>query len=224
MLKRRKTTTWWKRELSLNTQKEVIQKIHEIIDTTEMYTPLDHGLFFLLQVLKHHRYYESKVGVGIKHLEIRWNQNDCGKLTKGLWIIRTDSTEIDISWRQALLPNGEPSLKEMVSSAARYETRAQIDLFYRNESRSVCELCHKHISQYDEIHVDHIQVFEQLFSNFLDTVHMTYSDIKIHHLGLDNEFVDRHIALLWSQYHMKYATLRIVHSKCNLKRPRFLSN
>ena len=49
--------------------------------------------------------------------------------TNGIWIVRTDNTSVDISWHETIKPEGNPTDKEQVSTAARFEICEQIQEF-----------------------------------------------------------------------------------------------
>jgi hypothetical protein len=217
-MSKRKTKSWWKEELNINTQKEVSDKIRNIVKSLGDNEPVDEiNTKFLIKVLSHHHDFEKKCGVGIKHLEIRTNSSWNGP-SKGIWIIRNDDTEEDISWVTALKPDGRPSIKEDISNAARYEISSQIHDYHDNGDCSICELCKNDMSRYNILHVDHIKKFEDLFLDFLTIKNITYSDIQIKDLGVKSEFKDRDLAKEWFDFHKQNATLRLVHKKCNLER------
>jgi len=217
-MSRRKSNPWWKIELGIEFQKEVIVKIRSIVKSYEINTPInDNDTEFLLKVLRHHHRFDQKIGVGMKHLEVRINPSWNGP-TNGLWIVRTDGTENDISWTTALQPDGKPTPKEEASSAARDEISSQIHDFHDTGDCSICEICHKNMTRGDGLHVDHIKPFQDLFLEFLKSLEMTYHDITTEDLGVESQFLDRELALKWYDFHLKHSTLRLVHNKCNLGR------
>ena len=217
MLKR-KTISWWKSELNISTQKEVKDKIRHIVKSSICNRPIDKTYTeFLIKVLSHHHRFEQKCGIGIKHLEIRINPSWNGP-TQGIWIIRNDDTEEDISWVTALKPEGKPSVKEDISNAARYEISSQIHNFHDNGDCSICEICKNDMIRHKGLHVDHIKPFENVFFDFLEQKNITYSDIQTEDLGVESQFKNRIIALDWFNFHKENSTLRLVHKKCNLQR------
>ena len=214
-MSRRKTIPWWKAELGINTKKEVEDKIRIIVKTKNPINKTNTD--FLIKVLTHHHKFLQKCGVGIKYLEIRTNSSWNGP-SQGIWIIRNDNTEEDISWVTALKPDGKPTIKEEVSDSARYEISSQIHEFHDNGNCSRCELCENIMIRYNGLHVDHIKPFEELFKNFLQFKNITYSDIQTEDLGVESQFKDRIIAEEWFNFHKTNSTLRLVHKKCNLQR------
>ena len=215
-MSKRKTDPWWKTELGIDTKKEVEDKIRLIVKSSPLVIDKV-NTEFLIKVISHHHHFENKCGVGIKHLEIRTNPSWNGP-TQGIWIIRNDDTEVDISWVTALKPDGKPSIKEDISNAARYEISPQIHDFHENGNCSICELCKNTMNRGNGLHVDHIKPFEHLFLDFLQGKHITYSDIQTEDLGVESQFRDRILAKEWHQFHKEKSTLRLVHKRCNLKR------
>lgn len=216
--KKRKQISWWKDELNINTKKEVIDKVRNIVKSTPVNTIIsENDSIFLLKILKHHHDFKNKCGIGIKHLEIRSNPSWNGS-SLGIWIIRIDNSEVDISWVNALKPDGGPSIKEGISNSARYEISSQIHDFHNNGKCDLCDLCGYSMNRGYQLNVDHIKPFEELFYEFLIENNLNYADIETRDLGVESEFYDRILANKWIEYHKNKATLRLTHKQCNLKR------
>jgi len=49
-------------------------------------------------------------------------------------------------------------------------------------------------------------------------MNLSYSDVSIDDQGIKSRFNDRTLASKWFAFHKEFATLRIVHKLCNLKR------
>lgn len=219
-MSKRKTVKWWKDELGFNTKKEVEDYIRNIVNTSELCKPIEEKISEnLLKILKHHHNFIKKIGIGLKHLEIRINPSWNGP-TKGLWIVRTDNSEVDISWVTALKPDGRPSVKEDISNAARYEISDQIHSYHDRGECNLCDICGKIMIRGNKLHVDHIIPFEKIFLDFLESSKITYSNISVKDIGVETEFNDRDFAHNWKEFHKNNATLRIVHKECNLRRQR----
>ena len=213
---KRQTVTWWK-ALGFNNRTDIEKKLRSIVNIVPLHTPLnDDNTLFLINVLRHHHQFEQKMGgeVNMKQLEIRINKDDGYAPTRGIWIVKKDNTSVGISWHTALQPSGGSSKKQDVCQAARYEINDQI-LDFREKTSSLCELCNDPITVgIDIVHVDHIKLFDELFKLFMKTLSITYNDIDTE----NRLFIDRNLALQWSQFHKEHATLRVVHKTCNLKR------
>jgi hypothetical protein len=221
-MSRRKQEPWWNTDFGLKTQTELKTKIQTICNSpSNLDTALsDDDTVFLLKVLKRHHEFSYKIGSGIKHLEIRVNKEPGMRQTNGIWIVRLDDTSVDISWHEAIKPQGKPTDKQQASTAARFEIYPQIQEFKELNKMNIdtCELCQLHINKDEKVDIDHIILFETLFSNFLDKMNISYLDVAIDDLGIKSQFTDRTLASKWFTFHKEFATLRIVHHICNLKR------
>ena len=215
---KRKATSWWKDELGISTKAEVENKIRSIVARHQNNTKIgDADQVFLVSVLQHHYQYVAKIGCGLNHFEVCSNPNWIGN-TRGLWIVRIDNSEIDISWVVALMPQGRPAVKHDVSTAARYEVFPQIHAHHESGDCSVCPLCFVDMRRGAGLHVDHKIPFTNLLADFLAANGLTYEGICIEDLGIDSRFKDRTLASAWQDYHRHNAVLRLTHAQCNLSR------
>ena len=215
---KRKAIPWWQEQLNLKTKAEVVTQIRSIVASYPNGTPISsEDQRWLDLILSHHYQYNDKVGCGIKHLEVRSNPSWNGP-TRGLWIVRLDGSDIDISWVVALKPDGKPDVKNEVAKAARYEVRQQIHDHHKSGECNDCPLCGTEMQRKINLHVDHVEPFTDLMARFLSLKNIHYNDIQTTDLGLDAQFEDRDLALAWNQYHLQEATLRLTHAKCNLAR------
>lgn len=181
-------------------------------------------LDLLVGVLEHHYKWTDKVGVGLDRLECRrisaWNGT-----STGLVIVRQDGSEIDISWRVALMPLGRPSPKANVVAAARYEVVDQ-----RNEAAASvpmgapCELCGLPLEA-GQRHVDHEPplTFDFLVRLWLEEEErMDWDDVRVQDVqgvgSANSQFVDRELAQRWWDFHKRCAVLRVIHKHENLSR------
>lgn len=213
---RRKCDPWWREEFAIKTKEEVEKKIQAVVASVPNNYPIaPEKAEFVLNVLKHHYKWGMKVGVGLKHLEVRDNLN-----TRGFWIVRTDGSEIDISWVVALQPGGRPSQKEEVDWAARDRIKDQIAEHHAKGPCANCPICKKLMIRGQGLHVDHVYEFWRLLADFLTTQGLTHDDIEHEDAGIGCRWVDDRLATEWADYHKRNAKLRLVHEKCNLGRLR----
>jgi hypothetical protein len=216
---KRKAIKWWQPELGMATKAMVEDRIRTIVAKYQKgnapIDPIDQQ--WLDIVLRHHYQYAAKVGCGIQHLEVRTNPSWNGA-TRGLWIVRTDGTAVDISWVVALKPEGRPEVKEDVSKAARYEVYRQIHHHHEHGECDLCPLCKLPMERGVNVHVDHAQPFSALLDNFIKAKGLVYDEIVIQDLGLDSQFADRELGQEWHDHHADHATLRLTHAQCNLAR------
>lgn len=107
--------------------------------------------------------------------------------------------------------------KDGLKIAMREAIDDQIQTF-RNNNVRICQLCNKTKGQF---HIDHIKEFNEIFTEFfkeysgnIPTIFDTGNANRTVFKECDKEFRN-----LWSQYHAKNATLRVLCIDCNLSRP-----
>ena len=121
------TAKWWKSEGVLETafatQADLKVHIRGIIDGAELNTPLEESAAaFLIDVLRRHHNWVDKEGAGIISIVIRLNPPPgFGPARRGLWLIRGDGSETDISWYAPLHRGGALYEARGVTLAARAE-------------------------------------------------------------------------------------------------------
>lgn len=217
-MKRRTTVKWWRDELGLETKHMVETMIRTIVakyPNGQALSTSDQE--WLDKILRHHYQYKAKVGCGIKHLEVRSNPSWNGP-SRGLWIVRHDGSEIDISWVVALKPMGRPDAKDDVSKAARYEVHPQIHTYHATGECDACPLCGEQLKRGSNVHVDHETPFITLLQGFLKFKALSFEDVEVEDLVLEARFADRELGSEWQEYHRQNAVLRITHAQCNLAR------
>jgi hypothetical protein len=166
---------------------------------------------FMMDYFKQHDDYIEKVGVGVKEIVLREFRG-----SQGFWFIRTDDTEVTISAIKL-----HPTHARRVKDASRYEIQEQITEFKRTTPIGICELCNVKITE-AFTHADHVLEFIVIWNNFIKLEQIDESQIKVQDTsnGINKEFCDRELAKRWYDYHKANATLRHVHQRCNLTRPK----
>jgi len=169
---------------------------------------------FLATILINHPQWSEKVNPGFQRFEVCTNKT-AEWSSRGFLIVRTDGTSTPISYLKAFGAG-----KSDVHAAARTEVHDQIIAFRSHhwaknpDNYSTCELCGTLVGV--EGHIDHVIQFADLFRDFSASL----GPIEIAKDGLVRTFASPDISRAWQEYHAKYAQLRLVHNKCNLKRPR----
>jgi len=216
----RKNEKWWI-TLGFATKKDLEKRIRNVVASYNDGDNLSmNDQQWVTIILEHHADFAQKSGCGIQHIQTRTNTSWFGT-TRGFWIIRTDGSEVDISWVIALKPKGSITSKENVYRAARFEISDQIHEFHDKGACSVCEICNLHMTRNYYVHVDHVYPFCKLFDEFLGSKGLVYNDICVGKNENDeNVFEDKCFAQEWKSHHQQKAKLRIVHKKCNLSRRR----
>ena len=167
-------------------------------------------LDFMLAVLSHHPEWSEKCGSGVASVEVRMNIG-AHFANKGLWLLRTDGSEVDISWRCAI-DAAPPTYDKLVRDAARHAIFDQVQHVRDSANlRSRCHICDLPLD--GETHVDHALItFEQLFSAW----HKDKREFRLLDTGLHPVFADEVTRADWQEFHRLFSDLRLVHKRCNL--------
>ena len=153
------TEKWWKSEgvlgNSFATQADLKVYVRGIINGAELNTPLEESAAaFLIDVLRRHQNWAEKVGAGISSIVVRLNPPPgFGPARRGLWLIRVDGSETDISWYAPLHRGGALYVARGVTLAARAEVSDQTRAIYEQYRGTLCPICGKPLQNG---HVDHI--------------------------------------------------------------------
>lgn len=222
--KRASIDKWWRNEgvrgETFRTKAELENRIRSIVAKypLEQYMESDDAAF-LTAVFQRHYGWEIKRGCGVGYYFTRTVTAWTGPTT-GIWIKRTDGTEVDISWVVALMPGGAPSAVLQLATAARYEIVDQ-----RNAASNAvawgapCPLCGEPLTT--DRHVDHKppKTFKALLEDWLTTVGLSHADIETKEVGVaDAQFANRALGSKWAEYHRLHAELRVIHKHENLAR------
>jgi hypothetical protein len=212
--KRAASSKIW-RKLGFPRRADLEAAIRSITNNVPLNTPLSKtDEEFLISILQHHADWNEKCGVGIAHLEMRINVNGTGS-TRGIWITRTDGSEIDISWVVALKKNGKTTSAEDLKAAAREAIQDQMHEAHDTLPCEFCDLCGEPMKRYDNLHADHVESFSEIFYDFFGG---SEDSVKVDNAGTTTKIVDPEIAQAWRAHHAARAKLRLVHKACNLKR------
>lgn len=164
---------------------------------------------WMLSLLRHHPEWAEKRGPGVKAIAARLNRG-AHFSNVGLWLRRTDGTEVDISWVACI--DGAPSTARLVRDAARHAVVDQIEAVRTAQIGGRCSLCgHRLLS---DTHVDHAPpfTFEMILQDWLRTV----GDVRVADAGLHSTFADDEQRDDWRQWHAWWADLRLIHAHENL--------
>ncbi len=168
---------------------------------------------FLLDLFSRHPEYPNKIS---NMIDIFIDRNKMNPSYFALYIRRADGTSEDISWRCCV----DGKAKDGLNAAMRAAVSDQIIVF-KNSHEFCCEICNCRDGTSKDFHVDHILPFRDIKKNFLE-LHPNRPKI----FGSNQYYLacfraeDKEYEELWTAYHKKHATLRILCAKCNLTRPR----
>lgn len=173
---------------------------------------------FFCALIKRHPEYLSKKGPGVEKFLIKRSFRDHVELH----LLRTNGTQIDISWKTCASGRGNTSFQNL-KEAMRVAIEAQIDNFRDTnfEIGMSCQICGLNVLSIQDSQIDHEIHFETLVNNFLLINTANVPD------DFDDEVVtnrakfkieDSAFAIAWVNYHLSESKLRIVHTSCNLGR------
>lgn len=188
------------------TQKEAKDYVRDLYATTQL-GRITNPEFE--RILTYHPNYEEKVGCGIDHLELSFNDYN----QKVVYICRIDQTIDSFSWITCITrPSPEKIYKYNLNSALRQAIQDQI-----SEFRHTHELSCPCGYQGENFHVDHVYPFKELAGEFLKT-HETPIRFGKCLLTQQSILEDCSFREAWQQYHQENAHLRILCKTCNLTR------
>lgn len=178
---------------------------------------LDDETFFR-DLFKLHDQHDEKVGVGIKHIEVRrdFHNNRC------LYILREDGSETDISWVHCIRP---ATKKATVAMAFRRAVK-DIIVSYKKECLKrgcKCPILKKQLT-FENSHAVYIKPsFDSLLSSFLSNNNLTYDSIELTNPGPKDEdqrglIKDNNIKTSWVKYHERNANLELWSEEANLRK------
>lgn len=176
-------------------------------------------LVFVLTLLEQHPNAEVKVGCSVASVVVR--RNPVYNNNRGFYLVRTDGTGTDFSWRECL--RATPAHKK-VTHALRVLVEPQTLKFkqeFFDSGQTRCELTGETIA-FVGAHVDHVPplTFAQLVADFCAEYGFELASIPLRNELADNKYVDEidddFIATLWQEYHRRHAVLRVVSRTANL--------
>lgn len=206
--------------LTFKTQKETESYVRHLLLELEQSKEVDSNSEkwpFLFSLIERHPDSIEKKGTGILRFLV-------GRSVEGhveLNLLRTDNTQVDISWKKCISGKATSELSNL-KAAMRVQVQNQIDDFkYSNFlPEGICEICNATLNTPKSVHVDHVVHFDSLVGDFL-------KDNPDYPKQFDDEpltnkakfkIEDLSYAENWSNFHQENASLRLVHGSCNLRR------
>lgn len=192
-------------------KKDAEAAVRAMVNSAPLETPLTDGnAAFVRGLLARHPHIAEKTGSGVQHFFVRINRV-VGRANRGLWIQRTDGTEIDFSWWECLRPS---SHRQRVLNAMRAAIQPDMLRFKReafsNADPPVCALTGEPIA-FDACDVHHDPPFLDLVDRFLcgdyDAVRV---DVGKTACQFGDRLADDDIRQAWTEYHRHHATLHLV--------------
>lgn len=204
------------------TQKELVERVQSIIRTSKNKVPLDMiDSAFVMNLLERHPDAEQKIGCGVDYLYVNENPMYPGERNRGFYLVRTDGTHTDFSYRECLKPT--PHKKKVFNAmraAIESDTLAFKNAAFSKSSVLTCPDTGKPIT-FAGSHVDHVAplTFVFLVDNFMSLVGLSFDDIALTPSGdnqFQDKFADKQIEKAWQKYHAENAKLEVVSQWANL--------
>lgn len=204
--------------VGFETKAAAIERIRSILYRSHLCQPLlDEAHHFIYALLSCHPNAEEKIGVGVKHFEVRpsrW-QGRC------FWVVRRDGSETDFSFMECLKP---ASPKRNVLDALRTAIKDQVFAFkdeaFLKKDTVRCAVTGEPVSRH-ACHVDHEppKTFEALAEEFLGSEGLDYLALAVGGYGdgeQEKRLLDPQLASRWAEFHRQHARLRITTKRANL--------
>ena len=192
------------------------KRISNLLSHWPLNIPVGESDFELLcEVLKNHPYYLQKLGCGIQRIEIRTNPV---YKNRGFYIIRTDGSCTDFSYRQCLYP---ASNKQKFLNACRVAIMPQILEFKETFFGSLmgqfycCPLTGEEVNE-TNCHIDHRppNTFKSLIETFISISGIDPNIVKVAGSQVDgcvkDTLEDKALEERWKVYHAENCNLRVV--------------
>lgn len=161
-------------------------------------------IFLMTDVFPRHPDWAEKCGVGVSHIEVRKH----GQYKNlGFFIVRTDGSSIDISYRVAM--DGRGTVYARFCSAARSEVNPQVFAWKCSNTAPA-----------DGMHCDHVIAFDTILKDWLATVGLTFDEILVTSqlVGHTDLFMERSLAVSWQRFHLKHARYQWLTAEDNIKK------
>ena len=166
---------------------------------------------YIMAMVNLHPDKENKIGNGILSFFIG---DDAYKNT-ALFINQKIKKKIPISWI-TICNFKAPSKEKLFIASLRQAIDYQI-LEFRQKCKRSCEFC----GSKENIHIDHIYLFKNIYKDFMDEYNFKIPEFYSKEEGTNRcklKDTDNKIRLLWCEYHKEKATLRPLCKTCNLSR------
>jgi len=207
-------------DIGFTTKKEITEYIRSIVNKYKNGESLGtHDFNFMLEVLKEHPKADIKIGCGVKDLVINETVNQYYKKTRFFIIIRNDDSQEDFSWVKCLGSNKNLARHNFLI-ACRNTVVDQIKE-YRDMFKigSMFKIENGEILPGNMVHVDHVSpLFNELVNNFIEKYNINILSCGITNNKMIKLFANRDIEIKFTEYHKKYAVLRLIRSEDNLRR------
>ncbi len=202
-------------EVKIYTAKELEDYCKKVLNDIDGVVPEYVESFLVGDILMNHPHWEQKIEDGYDHIEVR--KGLYGK--KCFYIVRSDGTSTDISYRKAIY--SYPTEREEIMKACRTVISPIIEMM-RNQIQLpfTCPVTGEVITDKSNVHIDHYDLtFKELFDLWMkdkdvDKVYQTIGEsrkdgcVEVH-------FNDALLAMDFYQFHNEHTHLRAVSANAN---------
>lgn len=176
----------------------------------------------LRDLLDLHPEAKQKVGCGVERIEVRSNR-EFGEKARGFWVVRTDGSETDFSYRKCL--EGERAYRNKFLHTCRYAVRDHMEAFkakfFQVATNPTCPLTGVSLNAKNS-HVDHIppHTFERIVQSFAVLNAIDINDPSLCENGVDGLIIPTFSSeILRDQFvyfHNAHAQLRVISADANV--------
>jgi hypothetical protein len=161
-------------------------------------------IFLMTDVFPRHPEWTEKCGVGVSHVEIR-KHGHFNSL--GFFLVRTDGSCIDISYRVAM--DGKGTVYARFCAAARAEIRPQVFSWKLDNPAPEAGM-----------HCDHIVPFDAILKEWLASVGLESDEVRVTSqlVGHTDLFAERALAVSWQRFHLKRAAYQWLTAEDNIRK------
>lgn len=198
-------------DMTFNTATSARDFIRTFMNNAEVDTPLTNDdERFVLALLGRHPHSTEKIGSGIEYFVVRINRF-VGRANRGLWIKRTDGSEIDFSWVECLKPSThEYRVKNAMRSAIQDDVFEFKRITFNGRSTVDCKITGLPVA-FADADVHHVPSFVELVERFTGR---DYAGIEVDagkcEAQIGDRLVDDAYRDKWVEYHKQTAGLFIV--------------
>lgn len=212
--------------LIFRTKKAAIEHMKPILNGPPIHATLsgpDHT--FLLDLLALHPDANAKIGKGVSHFTVEWNEYS----QRGFQLHRVDGTSTDFSVYKCF--DGKHNRKAQVQLALRTATMYQISRFRDHQfsmGTVVCPLSGQVLTS-DTCHVDHESpaTFDLLSQQWMLESGLDIETVTITNSADNNQgrtLTDPDQIASWQRFHLLHARLRLVSARANLSDAKLIHN
>lgn len=195
-----------------------LKKAHAYVSTfiqhTDRLEPED-ALWLVRDVLSKHPNWKRKSDK-LKCIKLRRYRGH-----KMIMLVKSDGSEEDISYRQAILGANSPRIDTL--RALRHAVDADVKKFrvsaFADSPEVPCALCDAPCHNTSATHIDHVKLFAAIVGDFLQVEGKAIEEIESVSVGIHRCLTNKDLQKRWQDFHREHATLRVTCAHCNLTRP-----